>query len=114
MLLLLLLIAAAVWFYPAPPDSGFHRLQLQVRSMGDSHEQEREELRGKKLELAEYERVIGEITAEDARMVENAPICPINGQKALTTMTQDPRPELRAKCDTLREEIRALEAKIGS
>jgi chromosome segregation ATPase len=107
-----LLVLVIAFFYPAKPGSTLHRFQGSIKSIGKSGADYRAELRNKQNELAAYEKVIDDITTEFERAVVNAPVCPITGQKAETTITEDPRDELREKCEALREEIRVLEEKL--
>ncbi|OHB32497.1 MAG: hypothetical protein A2X84_04340 [Desulfuromonadaceae bacterium GWC2_58_13] len=72
----------------------------------------REELEYKMAELAAYQKAIDDITADMERIEENAPICPMTGNKAITIITKDGRDELRAKSEVLEEEIRLLEDKL--
>ncbi|ABA87785.1 hypothetical protein Pcar_0525 [Syntrophotalea carbinolica DSM 2380] len=99
-------------FYPAKPNSTLHKLQTRIKSVGKSEADYREELSYKRAELAAYEKAITDITANIESVVANGPICPITGERAITTVTDDPRDDLRARCELLREEIRALEDNI--
>jgi len=43
---------------------------------------------------------------------ETAPICPKTGERLVTRLTKDPRPEVRDKIRVLEEEVRLLESKL--
>lgn len=107
-----LIVLVIAFFYPTKPGSTLHRFQDSIKSIGKSEADYRVELRNKQEELAAYEKVIDDITNEFERAVANAPVCPITGRKAETTITEDPRDELQEKCEALREEIRMLEEKL--
>jgi len=109
---LLMIAAVTVYFYPSAPQALLHKLQGSLESLGKSEADERRELAGKRAELAAYEKAVDDITARLDREVANAPVCPTTGQKAIINITQDPRDEVRAKCDILREEIRVLEERV--
>lgn len=98
-----------VYFYPAKPSSNIYKIQKRMKSIGKSDADCREELRYKREELAAYEKAIKDITANIESVIANAPICPETGRRAITTVTEDPRDDLQAKCESLREEIRVLE-----
>lgn len=112
LLCLLFVGISAAYFYPAKPSSNLYKLQTRIKSIGKSEADYREELIFKREELAAYEKAITDISAKIENVIANGPVCPITGERATTTVTDDPRDDLRAKCDLLREEIRVLEDKI--
>ncbi|MEZ4599027.1 MAG: hypothetical protein R2940_04480 [Syntrophotaleaceae bacterium] len=109
---LFLIGICVAYYYPAKPNSTLYKLQTRIKSAGRSEADYREELSYKRAELAAYEKAIADITAKIEGVVANGPICPISGERAITTVTDDPRDDLRAKCEALREEIRELEDNI--
>jgi len=109
---LLLIVVAAAYYYPAKPSSALYQIQSRVKSVGKTKADYEKELYYKKEELKAYEKAIVDVTNEIESMYANAPICPTTGQKAITTITKDPRDEMEARCDVLRKEIQELEAKI--
>ena len=107
-----LVIAALVFYYPATPHSSLQKLQNSIKSLGKSDADLGEELGYTRAELAAYQEAIVAITANFEHEVANAPICPTTGRRAITTITEDPRDELRSKCAALKEKIRLLEEQI--
>jgi chromosome segregation ATPase len=112
LLLFVFIGMSAAYFYPAKPSSNLYKMQTRIKSVGKSEADYREELSYKRAELAAYEKAITDISANIERVIANGPVCPITGEKATTTVTDDPRDDLRAKCESLREEIRELEDKF--
>lgn len=74
-------------------------------------EQDKKDLALKKEELKAYEDSLQKADAEIARMQSEAGTCSITGQQNKFTLEQDPRPEMQAKIDKLKEEIRSIEGK---
>ncbi len=109
---LILIGVAVVYLYPAKTNSSLHKVQSSLKSIGKSEADFREELRYKREELAAYEKAVTDITANIEKVIATGPICPTTGERAITTVTEDPRDELRAKCEALKEEIRVLEERI--
>lgn len=111
--LLLIVVAAVLYFYPFEPDSSLYSLQSRIKSIGNSEDDYRQALVQKQNELERYEEMIERITADFERRAANTPICPKTGEKIEIKMTNDPRPGLREKCDTLLAEIEEIEEKLG-
>ena len=111
-LLYLGLVVAAIYFYPTNPGTVLYKVQSSLKSIGKSEADYRQELGYKKAELAAYEKAIVDITTNIENVIASGPICPTTGRKAVTTLTEDPRDDLRAKCERLKEEIRKLEERI--
>jgi len=78
-----------------------------------SNEECKQELEMKKEEMAAYEEAIVKVDEDIARMAAEIPVCPRTGQKSSLRITNDPRPELRAKIETLKVEIKVLENKTS-
>jgi hypothetical protein len=64
-------------------------------------------------ELKAYENALQQVEAQIAHDRAHVGTCPITGQPNQYILTQDPRPELQAKIDTIQGEIRRLEAGAG-
>ncbi len=113
----LLIGMAAFFFWPVDKDSAIYKYRHSITDsapgIGKSNDELKEELELKKAQLEAYEKGLEQADANIQHIYDDAPVCPRTGQKAIVTITQDPRPELRAKIDGLKEEIRALESKIS-
>ena len=81
-----------------------------VRSIGLS-QADKELINNKKAELKAYEDGLQRIEAQIAHDKANVGTCSITGQPNIYILNQDPRPELQAKIDQLKAEIRQLEGK---
>ena len=68
-------------------------------------------LTNKREELKAYEDGLQKVEADIARNKANVGTCSITGQPNQFILNQDPRPELQAKIDKIKEEIRLLENK---
>ena len=116
--LLLLIGVAAFFFWPVGKDSEICKsrrsLINRVILVGKSSDKCREELELKKAQVEAYEKAIAQVDADFERMNAEIPVCPITGKKSELNITEDPRPELRAKIQVLQEEIKVLESKVGS
>jgi chromosome segregation ATPase len=114
---LLLTGIAAFFFWPVGQDSGIYKYRQSVINratlIGKSKDECKEELELKKEQVAAYEKAIAEFDADFERMNAEIPVCPRTGQKSTLRITHDPRPELRAKIETLQEEIKVLESKVS-
>ncbi len=113
-----LLIGLAVFFFwPVDKDSAIygyrHSITDSATNIGKSNDELKEELELKKAQLEAYEKGLEQAETNIQHIYDDAPVCPRTGQKAIVTITHDPRPEVRAKIDQLKEEIRALESKIA-
>lgn len=64
-------------------------------------------------ELKAYENALQQVEAQIAHDRANVGTCPITGQPNQYILTQDPRPELQAKIDSIHGEIRRLETDAG-
>lgn len=85
-------------------------LKLAFKSKADI----RKELGYKRANLASFEKAIEDLSNQFERLQESGPVCPTTGQKAITTITQDPRDDLRQRCEGLRVEISLLEEELRS
>ena len=118
---ILLISLAAFFFWPVNKDSKIieyrhsitSKVTNSVTDIGKSNDELKEELELKKAQLEAWEKGLEQTEANIQRMYDEAPVCPRTGQKAIITLTQDPRPEIRAKIEGLREEIRVLESKVS-
>ncbi len=113
-----LLIGLSVFFFwPVDQESAIYRYRHSITdsatNIGKSNDELKEELELKKAQLEAYEKGLEQAETNIQRMHDDAPVCPRTGQKAIVTITQDPRPDLRAKIDELKEEIRVLESKVS-
>lgn len=106
----------ALYYLPIKQDSALYGLKSFVVEKGASVKMSsadpQGEIRNKEEELRAYENAIAQIDAEDERIRADGPVCPTTGEKAISTITSDPRPELREKIQRLRSEIADLESKI--
>lgn len=106
-------IAALLYFFPFEHNSGLYRIQTVLKSIGKSEADYRHELMLKQQELSQYEDMIQSITTQFENAAANAPICPRTGRKIEIALDNDPRPEYLSKCNALRAEIQAIEAKLN-
>ena len=109
----LIVAAALLYFYPFSTDSSLYRIQSSLKSIGKSEADYREELLSKQEELAAYEKMIEDIAIDFENAAANAPVCSKTGRQIEIKMTQDPRPELRRKCEGLRLEIQRIEEELS-
>jgi ribosomal protein L32/chaperonin cofactor prefoldin len=118
-----LVAAAGVYLYPhvasGKPDANLLQAQSRVveklRSFGKSADDVQKELEGKRSELQAYQKFLVDFDKELEAMEkrnETAPICPKTGERLVTRLTKDPRPEVRDKIRVLEEEVRLLESKL--
>ncbi len=92
--------------------SSLQKLQSGFESIFKSNDDIRKELNLKKSKLAAFEKAIVDIGNQFERLEESGPICPTTGRKAITTISQDPRDDLREKCEVMRVEISLLEEEL--
>ncbi|MBI2411982.1 MAG: hypothetical protein HYV24_02065 [Deltaproteobacteria bacterium] len=109
----------ALYFLPVRQDSALYGIKSFVVEKGASIRMSRassadiqQELHYKKEELRAYEDAIIKIDAADEQMRADAPVCPTTGEKAIVTISSDPRTDLREKIQRLENEIAALESRI--
>ncbi|MBI5642708.1 MAG: hypothetical protein HY954_04455 [Deltaproteobacteria bacterium] len=109
----------ALYFLPIKQGSALYGIKSFVVKKGASIKMSRgdtadpqQELRYKKEELRAYKDAIAKIDAADEQMKADAPICPTTGQKAIVTISSDPRQDLRKKIQRLENEIADLETRI--
>jgi hypothetical protein len=109
---------ATFFFWPVGSDSGIYRYRHSLINratlIGKSTDECKQELELKKEQVEAYEKAIALVDADFERMDAEIPVCPRTGQKSSLRITRDPRPELRAKINTLQEEIKVLESKVSS
>lgn len=82
-----------------------------ITAIGFPFQDNQELLTNKKAELKAYEDGLGKVEAEIAHNKANVGTCSITGQPNQFILDKDPRPELQAKIEKLKEEIRVLENK---
>jgi hypothetical protein len=115
-------VLASFFLWPAQPESRLYvfrsRLTDQFKSIGSvvglssASEEARQAIGNKKAELKAYEEALLKVDAEIANARANVGTCPITGQPNGFILNQDPRPEVQAKIDQLKEEIMELEKKL--
>jgi cell division protein FtsB len=85
-----------------------------ISSVGASLRSEKDNLElitSKKAELKAYEDGLQQTEADIAKMKSEVGTCPITGQPNQFSLKEDPRPELQAKIEKLKAEIKQLEKK---
>jgi len=112
-LLLIVTLLGGVCYFGYQSFGGKSKAEIvsSIENSLRSDEERQQLIINKKAELKAYEEGLQRIEEEDARLKANVGTCPITGQPNKVEMTKDPRPELRAKIETLKEEIRQLESK---
>jgi chaperonin cofactor prefoldin len=107
----------AFFFWPVGPESGIYKYRKAVinsaTSTGKSSEECKQELELKRAQVVAYEEAIVKADEAFERMAAEIPVCPRTGQRSPLTIKDDPRPELRTKVETLKEEIKVLEGKVS-
>lgn len=105
LVVLLLCALSALYFWPVQPDSGVATFRSRIFCMFEPNSKV---LASKKAELVAYEEALQKLDEGVAKMQSEAGICPITGQPNKVTITEDPRPEIRARIDKLQAEIKSL------
>jgi len=82
-----------------------------IKSAFTSEQDNRETIANKKAELQAYEEALRRTDEEIENAKRNVGTCPITGQPNQFILTHDARPELQAKIEQLKDEIRQLENK---
>jgi len=107
---LLLLVAGGIYIGYGQGDGGGPLAAVQ-RLLGASDADEKKlELLYQELEAKES--ILEQMDAGIERMLANPPKPRCEGGSVEVTLSEDPRPELRADIETLRETIAELEAKL--
>ena len=76
-----------------------------------SEKDNQELITSKKAERKAYEDALQHIDADIAKMKSEVGTCPITGQPNQISLKDDPRPELQAKIEKIKAEIKQLENK---
>jgi hypothetical protein len=115
--IVLITVLVAFFLCPAQPDSQLYAVRSQIAdrfkpgpSAGKSEQEKQELLAAKREELKAYEDTLQQVEADIVKM-SNVGTCNITGQPNQFKLDKDPRPELQAKIDKVKEEIRQLESK---
>lgn len=120
-IIIALIAASAVYFLlPGEPGPKFQAVRAKVVEQGKSiaksvgspaksSVENNELLANKRAELKAFEDALEKVDADIARMQSEVGICPITGQPNQFILKEDPRPEIRARIDKLKEEISQLE-----
>lgn len=87
----------------------FKSIKDSAGSSTKSEQEKQEFLAAKREELKAYEDALEKVEADIARMSQVGN-CPITGRPNEFRLDNDPRPELRAKIEKVKEEIRELES----
>lgn len=117
--LFLVIVVAALYFWPAKPDSGIQRVKTRIADMFSSvsspGKDYNQELAAKQVELQSYEEVLKQTEAqiEQWKTEAESRICPTTGRPGIFELKEDPRPNLREKIDRLRQEIAELERMVN-
>jgi hypothetical protein len=117
--IVVVLLAFCLWL--APPDSRLNAVRGQITDKFDSArksvawsfkgEQEKQELLAcKREELKAHETALQQVEVDITKM-SDVGTCRRTGEPNQFILNQDPRPELQAKIDRVKEEIRKLESK---
>ena len=108
---------AAFFFWPVGQESAVYKYRHSAIDRAifavKSNEECKQELELKRAQVVAYEEAIVKADEAFERMAAEIPVCPRTGQRSPLTIKDDPRPELRTKVETLKEEIKVLEGKVS-
>jgi peptidoglycan hydrolase CwlO-like protein len=116
-----LAVLASFFLWPAQPESRLYAFRSQLTDQFKSirnavgvsavNGEDKQAIANKMAELNAYEDALQKVEADIANAQANVGTCSITGQPNEFRLTQDPRPEIQAKIDQLKEEIKLLEKK---
>lgn len=117
-----IIVVASFFLWPAQPESRLYGVRNQVKDrftsfgsvvgLSSSSEDDRQTIANKMAELQAYEAALQKVENDIATARANVGTCSITGQPNQFILNKDPRPEVQARIDTLKEEIRVLEKKM--
>jgi len=114
---LIMIGLAAFFFWPVGQESAVYKYRHSAIDHATfsfkSNDECKQELELKKEQMAAYEDAIVKADEAFEKMAAEIPVCPQTGQRSPLRIKDDPRPELRAKVETLKEEIKVLESKVS-